>query len=52
MADTSLGVNPIERKIAISLVFSMTKIAKTLNMPNPDSKRIQETVIAEDTLKA
>ena len=49
---TSLGVKPIERKMAISLVFSITRIANTLNIPKPDNKRMQDTVIAEDTLKA
>ena len=50
--DTSLGENPIDLRIAISRVFSITIIANTLNMPNPDSKRIQETVIAEEIRKA
>ncbi len=41
---------PIDRKIAISRVLSMTIINKVLNMPRPDTMMIVETVIAAETL--
>ena len=40
----------MERKMAISLVFSMTIIANTLNIPSPERRRILETVIADEIL--
>ena len=51
-ADASEHEKPIDLKMAISLVFSSTMIAKTLKIPSPDSRSILETVIADDTLNA
>lgn len=51
-AEASKREKPIDLKIAISLVFSITMIAKTLKIPKPDKSKILETVMAEEMRKA
>ena len=50
-AEISDGLNPIDRKIAISLVFSITMIANTLKMPSPE-RRMLDTVMADEIRSA
>ena len=41
---------PIERRMAISLIFDSTDMVRTLKMPKPASRIINETVIAAEIL--
>src|SRR5262249_3352344 len=46
--EISLRRYPMERKIAISLIFASTDIVRTLKIPKPASRMIKEVVMATD----
>ena len=46
----SLRRYPIERKMAIYLIFASTDIVRTLKIPKPANRMMSETVMATDML--